>query len=519
MVEILDECITMLSWLLSIVLLFSTILANGQSCDLLVNYPTSLSSNLSAAAVHNDGSYVIAGNKTDSTGEYYLFVELYDSQDALIWSKRITRVSTYGYLNKYRVAIDNSKNVIIGFTFSGNWECDGITFYDQPEWNTCLLKLSSTDGSNLSHRSFGGNGIIVLHDLLCDPENNVIASGKMGKYAAFDSANIYTGNTRTMYVVKLNQNLDVLWLNNLEPDVSAVTDDSAIDVDSEGNVYGTGMTKGNTYLDSFYFPGYQYNEQVLVFKLSSEGHAIWARLEVGAGEDVPTDIAVSDDGFVYATGVTWSPYLVASPLMMQSNGGSDWYIIKYDTAGVPQWMKNGTGSGNEYGYQIEISDDGLIYFSHTDYLVSILDPDGNLITQVSSAGLYSTAFELVNSSQILFTGYYSYQLSMCNTIINGTYINGVYGKLSFPVLSNINIAEETNLEYSIYPNLVQNTFNLLYNSLENGNVQVFACDGKLTSSFIVKENQKIDCSDWAPGVYFIRVVSQNKVRTTKVIKL
>ena len=116
---------------------------------------------------------------------------------------------------------------------------------------------------------------------------------------------------------------------------------TAIAVDSIGNVYVTGQSVGDT-------SGNDY----ATIKYNAFGFAQWAARYNGPGNgsDGATAIAVDGVGNVYATGYSFS-----------DTGGFDYATIKYDSAGVQQWVARYNGGSDDYATAIAIDGQGNVY--------------------------------------------------------------------------------------------------------------------------------------------------------------
>ena len=70
----------------------------------------------------------------------------------------------------------------------------------------------------------------------------------------------------------------------------------------------------------------------------------------------------------------------------------------------------------------------------------------------------------------------------------------------------------------MYPNPVSNELSI--NDLEAGSqLLVYNGFGQLVLSNIVqKSNEIIDCTNWVLGIYFIKVVNNEKVKTSSFVK-
>ena len=82
----------------------------------------------------------------------------------------------------------------------------------------------------------------------------------------------------------------------------------------------------------------------------------------------------------------------------------------------------------------------------------------------------------------------------------------------------VNIFERPTENFSIYPNPVTNNLTVANNGLID-DLKIFDIQGKIYLNFAPKaETINIDMSSFAAGVYFLRLVSNGKISTSKVIK-
>jgi uncharacterized delta-60 repeat protein len=133
-----------------------------------------------------------------------------------------------------------------------------------------------------------------------------------------------------------------------------------------GNVCTAGQT--NT------LPG---NTNYLVIVYDQQGTTVWQQIYNGTGDsaDIATAVAADNAGNVYVTGIS---------------GGSgtyrDFATIKYNTAGVQQWVQryNGPGNGLDYATGIMTDNSGNVYVcgysrisgTFEDYVLIKYSPDG-----------------------------------------------------------------------------------------------------------------------------------------------
>lgn len=104
-------------------------------------------------------------------------------------------------------------------------------------------------------------------------------------------------------------------------------------------------------LFAFHVPAYD-RRQTLVIDPSP--NLEWATYYGGDGSDEITAIDTDESGNVYVTGHTSSTNNIASAGASQStiNGGNDFFIAKFNSAGVRQWATYFGGANAEQGYAI-----------------------------------------------------------------------------------------------------------------------------------------------------------------------
>ena len=144
---------------------------------------------------------------------------------------------------------------------------------------------------------------------------------------------------------------------------------TAMAVDSAGNVYVTGWSRGGVTYDDY-----------ATLKYDPNGNLLWERRYHGPGDgyDVAYALALDSADNVYVTGVSW-----------QTTRDFDYTTIKYDTDGNLLWTASYDGPTNEddYAYALVVDDAGNVYVTgwsgggghlqYRDYATLKYDTDGN----------------------------------------------------------------------------------------------------------------------------------------------
>jgi hypothetical protein len=160
-----------------------------------------------------------------------------------------------------------------------------------------------------------------------------------------------------------------------------------------------------------------------ILKLSSSGSLLWFKKVVGSGLDVPTGVVTDSDGNVYVSGFG-DGTMALDATILNSNGGRDGFLAKYDKDGTLLWVKRPTCSGNDSISTLALGTDGFLWFagSYSGSLtfgntisstsggsyVGRVDTSGSLMSVASLVGVSDvTKIAASQASRIVATGKYS----------------------------------------------------------------------------------------------------------------
>ncbi|HUP10913.1 MAG TPA: SBBP repeat-containing protein, partial [Niastella sp.] len=172
------------------------------------------------------------------------------------------------------------------------------------------------------------------------------------------------GTGRDLTTIKYDAGSNTKWVKRFNGTGNGNDAAVAVAVDDDGNVYITGST--NNTGTSFDYTTIKYNK---------DGDTKWVRTYNGPGNgnDLPTALAVDNDGNVYVTG--------------QSTGTGtdlDYATIKYNTSGVQQWVKRYNGSINNWDRPnaMVIDKNGNVYI--TGFTTTVLSEEDGILTDIAT---------------------------------------------------------------------------------------------------------------------------------------
>ena len=251
------------------------------------------------------------------TGGWDAFVAKYDPNGKLVWAKQFggpgDTVPRSDVLD-----IDNDNNVIVCGNFNNTVDFDPgpavFNLTSTAHIQSFIVKLNK-DGDFIWAKQFGNSPIVYsgahIADVKCDLQGNIYTTGDFSGNCDFDpGSGNYLMQSQGMndgYVAKLDPNGNFIWaksIDNTTHDYYQFTETRGIDVDANHNVYIAGDFMGtfdfdpgpNTHIVS------SSNYDWYVLKLNERGDFVWVDAFGGETADIGADVAVSNDGSVYAIG-------------------------------------------------------------------------------------------------------------------------------------------------------------------------------------------------------------------------
>ena len=126
---------------------------------------------------------------------------------------------------------------------------------------------------------------------------------------------------------------------------------TSVTTDSSGNIYVTGYTEGG--LDGNTNSG---ESDIFLVKYNSTGTKQWTKQLGTPSEDTGHGVTTDSSGNIFVTGQTWGGLDGNT-----NSGGTDMFLVKYNSTGTKQWTKQLGTSSLDYGNGITSDSSGNIY--------------------------------------------------------------------------------------------------------------------------------------------------------------
>ncbi|MFI5172644.1 MAG: PKD domain-containing protein [Chitinophagales bacterium] len=360
-----------------------------------------------------------------------LYVIKYDTAGTIIWS----RVDGGFGMNIPRgIATDASGNLFIAATFSEDSVVFGSTILyntSAPNQDICVVKYD-TNGNILWVVSAGSTSNEWVESADVDQHGNLWVTG------SFDADSLTLGSsvlvntdpsTEDIYLMKMDVNGMILWA------VKAGGIDYEWPTAVTGDAFGNAIISGVYWSDSLIFNGttslvspYGVNhDQLFVAKYDSTGNLNWARQVLLTEQGYDSyfyDVAADAFGNIFAIGscISDTIFVDTQELVSSPQSFRDMLVVKYNPAGLVQWARRETGTGNVYGFDLAVNSSGEAYATGYFDCDSIIF--GNDTTLIIDQYFYSDMF---------LVKYQPAGNVEWATNVGGTYMPGSWGYKQFGV--------------------------------------------------------------------------------------
>ena len=410
-----------------------------------------------------DLGYIIAGtsasNDGDVTGNHGgggdAWIIKIDSVGTLQWQKCFGGTSAEEANSIFQTS--DGGFIVSAETYSNNGDVIG-NHGGQDSW---IIKIDSL-GNIQWEKCYGGTGSDRSKSIQQTADGGFIFAGYSnsldgdvsGNHGSFDS-----------WIVKLDNSGILQWQNSL----GGTNNDDALSIQqtTDGGYIMGGISLSN----NGDVPGGAGGQDYFIVKLNNLGIKQWAKSIGGSYDEAGSYVRQTSDGGFVIGGTTSS---TAYPITGNHGSADDW-IVKTNSMGIMQWQKCLGGSLLEgAGEIIQSADGGFVIAGES------LSYDGDI---TSHHGGDDTWIVKLNP------------------------------------LTGIIEDSEKSVQISISPNPTNGSFNLfITDRIINGSAEVYNSLGELVlNEKIINQQNAIDLSNQADGLYFVKVISDNIIVGTKKI--
>jgi uncharacterized delta-60 repeat protein len=446
-----------------------------------------------ALAIDSSGNVYVSGQSMGNGTSYDYATIKYNSAGVQLWVARYNGPGN-GSDDARSIAVDGLGNVYVtGYSDGSGTNSDFAT-----------IKYNSTGIEQWVTRYNGpGNSSDGAHSLAVDGLGNVYVTGR-----SFASETIDDYTTIKYNSVGVEQ-----WVARYNGPGNSTDFAWSLAIDGSGNTYVTGQSTGNGT-----------NFDYATIKYNSTGVEQWVARYNGPGNDWDnaTSVSVDNTGNVYVTGSSTG-----------SGTNIDYATIKYNTAGVQQWVARYNGPGNFEDFANSLAVDGTGNVFVTGFSKGSGTSSDYATIKYNSAGVqqwiqryngpgngddFAYSLSIDGSGNVFVTGF-----------SNGSGTSSDYTTIKYSQQVGIqNIGTEIPSSYSLsqnYPNPFNPITNVKFSIIKAEQVILIVYDiqGREVQT-LVNERLKpgtyeatFEGSQLTSGVYFYKLIAGNFVETKKML--
>ena len=249
----------------------------------------------------------------------------------------------------------NSNSIFMtGYTL-GTFEAPGgISVPPTPGSYTRFVMKLDMDGNPSWAKAIGGNAYISVSD------NSYYLAGLITGTVNFDGTMMTSNGPTDLFLTRYDLNGNQQWIHQYGGTGSENMRSVKYDKNT-GSIYWAGcfqnsMTMGSNTLTS------AGSYDIFVSKFDASGNNLWAKSVAGSGFDIANATTTDNSGNVYVSGY-FTETASFGGTNVTSIGSGDLYIIKYNSIGNFQWVRNGGGSGQDNGMCLVTDNNSNIYLT------------------------------------------------------------------------------------------------------------------------------------------------------------
>lgn len=255
----------------------------------------------------------------------------------------------------------NTGEVYAGGQFSGTATLGSVNLTASGLIDGFVAKYNSTGAVQWAVKISSSNsfGDVQLRGISVDDSGNILVTGSFFQGLTIGSTTLTGPGDINIFVAKFNNAGTLLQAANFGSGGFFPNEGFSVDADASDNVYITGkftesVPFGSTTLSS------PLAEASFIAKLNANLQPLWAvQMADTAKFSRGSGISVYQDK-VYACGV-FDELIFIDSIAYSAVGGTDAFIVQWDTAGNFQWFQSGGGNGTDEALGIDVDNGGNAY--------------------------------------------------------------------------------------------------------------------------------------------------------------
>lgn len=512
--------------------------ALGNEYDQASTVATDANGNVYVSGYYTSDSIIIGTVTLPNAGLSFndMFLAKYDSSGNFLWAQRAgSTMSDRGV----SLATDGAGNVYLtGYFYSPTITFGTYTFTNAGNVGDVFIVKYDSNGNVLWATKEGGPGLEIPFSINVDATGNIVVAGRFSSSSVtFGTTTLTLAGSMDVFIVKYDAAGNVLWAKG----AGGGSNDEAysVDVDASGNVLVAGYFNSNALFGTINLTTAG-QADVFVAKYDASGNVLWAERAGGGGDDRATGLAVDAAGNIYIAGFFTIDPISFGSIVLPVAAGDNSFVAKYDASGTVQWAHGLSGDskalaltvtssgiyvcGFFQGDTLTYGPAALLIDGNTDFFLLKCDFSGtpNWAIKHTSGGGSSDAATAITADawgNIVIGGYLnSDPITFGPTVlINADGFEMFVARLGDNTTGTSFLQNEN--EIGIYPNPGNGEL-ILYSDAEIKSVEIYTLTGIKVYTLNEKNQQApktISISSLPAGIYFVKAMVGERLYTKKLI--
>jgi len=292
-----------------------------------------------------------------SLGSFDIFVTKINSDGTYGWTQTIggtgidiaEDVTTDSSGNIYITGLFQGENIDFDFSAGSDLHSSHKDSGDTNYTLDMFVTKINSDGTYGWTKTFGGIGMEFGKGITVDSSENIFITGYFQETVDFGGGDVTSAGKLDIFVLKLDSTGTYQWVSTFG---GAENDEpSDIALDSTGNIFLTGYFKETVQFNGTDDVTSEGGKDIFLLKLDSTGAYSDCKTYGSSDDDEGNAIAIDTADNIYVTG-SFRNTINFGQGDISSVGGTDSFIIAFNSSLVSQWTRGIGGSDSDVGYDI-----------------------------------------------------------------------------------------------------------------------------------------------------------------------
>lgn len=310
-------------------------------------------------------------SQASTVGNMDIFVAKFNTNGAALWALK------YGTTGNERATGVNYSNSLGNVLLTGYYSSPTFTIGAYNMTNTsatgsydCFVaKFNPTFGTATGAFSLGGaNANDYGYTIRSDASSFYLGGSFSPITGSVSSIGVAVSSfgSQDVFITKYSNANVFQWVRTGGSSSTSADYFTGMDIDAASNIYLSGAYYGLPLVIGTATLANSGTNDGFIAKYNSAGTFQWANKVGGAGSDFAYDVAVDANSNAYLTGYfAGTVVTVGSYSLTNTTPGTnqDIFVVKYNSAGTPQWVSSATSIGGETAYAIASDAIGNVYIT------------------------------------------------------------------------------------------------------------------------------------------------------------